>query len=205
MGTEKRLSSAVKELFHIPKLGTIAGCAVEDGKISRSARARVLRNGIVMYAGKLSSLRRFKDDVREVTAPLECGIGIENYNDVKVGDRIEAFEIEQTPDSLGYADRGGADQARSGVGVDQDRRRVAPSIRAAWQRFNVSIAEVAARTSVAGVHRLCDGRIDRAICARNGEGDPHVEPGPAVVSDDVTVVRLDEVEEVDDDEDGANA
>jgi translation initiation factor IF-2 len=99
--TEKRLGTAlVKELFHIPKLGTIAGCAIEDGKISRSARARILRDGIVIYAGKLSSLRRFKDDVREVSAPLECGIGIENYNDVKVGDRIEAFEIEQTPDSL---------------------------------------------------------------------------------------------------------
>ena len=99
--TEKRLGTAlVKELFHIPKLGTISGCALEDGKISRSARARILRNGIVIYVGKLSSLRRFKDDVREVTSPLECGIGIENYNDVKVGDRIEAFEIEQTPDSL---------------------------------------------------------------------------------------------------------
>ena len=99
--TEKRLGSAVvKELFHIPKIGTIAGSAIEEGKISRSARARILRDGIVIYAGKLSSLRRFKDDVREVAAPLECGIGIENYNDVKVGDRIEAFEIEQTPDSL---------------------------------------------------------------------------------------------------------
>jgi translation initiation factor IF-2 len=99
--TEKRLGSAVvKELFHIPKLGTISGCAIEDGKITRASRARILRNGIVIYSGKLSSLRRFKDDVREVSAPLECGIGIENYNDVKVGDRIEAFEIEQTPDSL---------------------------------------------------------------------------------------------------------
>ncbi len=99
--TEKRLGTAlVKELFHIPKLGTISGCALEEGKISRSARARILRNGIVVYVGKLSSLRRFKDDVREVVSPLECGIGIENYNDVKVGDRIEAFEIEQTPDSL---------------------------------------------------------------------------------------------------------
>ena len=99
--TEKRLGSAVvKELFHIPKLGTISGCGIEEGKISRSARARILRDGIVIYSGKLSSLRRFKDDVREVSSPLECGIGIENYNDVKVGDRIEAFEIEQTPDSL---------------------------------------------------------------------------------------------------------
>jgi translation initiation factor IF-2 len=99
--TEKLLGHAlVKELFVIPKLGTIAGCAVEDGKISRSARARVLRNGIVVYAGKLSSLRRFKDDVREVASPLECGIGIENFNDVKVGDRIEAFEVIETPDTL---------------------------------------------------------------------------------------------------------
>jgi translation initiation factor IF-2 len=99
--TEKRLGSAlVKELFHIPKIGTIAGCGIEEGKITRASRARVLRNGIVIYAGKLSSLRRFKDDVREVAAPLECGIGIENFNDVKVGDRIEAYEIEATPDTL---------------------------------------------------------------------------------------------------------
>jgi translation initiation factor IF-2 len=99
--SEKLLGHAlVKELFHIPKIGTIAGSGIEDGKITRSARARVLRNGIVVYAGKLSSLRRFKDDVREVAAPLECGIGIENFNDIKVGDRIEAFEIEATPDTL---------------------------------------------------------------------------------------------------------
>jgi translation initiation factor IF-2 len=99
--TEKLLGHAlVKELFHIPKIGTIAGSGIEDGKITRSARARVLRNGIVIYSGKLSSLRRFKDDVREVAAPLECGIGIENFNDVKVGDRIEAYEIEATPDTL---------------------------------------------------------------------------------------------------------
>ncbi|HTO09732.1 MAG TPA: translation initiation factor IF-2 [Myxococcota bacterium] len=99
--TEKLLGHAlVKELFQIPKIGTIAGSAIEDGKITRAARARVLRNGIVIYAGKLSSLRRFKDDVREVASPLECGIGIENFNDVKVGDRIEAYEIEATPDTL---------------------------------------------------------------------------------------------------------
>ena len=99
--TEKLLGHAlVKELFQIPKVGTIAGSGMEDGKITRQARARVLRDGIVIYTGKLSSLRRFKDDVREVAAPLECGIGIENFNDVKVGDRIEAFEIEATPDTL---------------------------------------------------------------------------------------------------------
>ena len=99
--TEKRLGHAlVKELFQIPKVGTIAGSALEDGKITRQARARVLRDGVVIYNGKLSSLRRFKDDVREVAAPLECGIGIENFNDVKVGDRIEAYEIESTPDTL---------------------------------------------------------------------------------------------------------
>jgi translation initiation factor IF-2 len=69
---------------------------MEDGVRAR----RVVRNGVVIYAGKLSSLRRFKDDVREVVSPLECGIGIENFNDVKVGDRIEAYEIEATPDTL---------------------------------------------------------------------------------------------------------
>jgi translation initiation factor IF-2 len=99
--TEKLLGHAlVKELFHIPKIGTIAGSAMEDGKITRQARARLLRDGVVIYSGKLSSLRRFKDDVREVAAPLECGIGIENFNDVKVGDRIEAYEVEESPDTL---------------------------------------------------------------------------------------------------------
>jgi len=85
----------VRETFSVPKVGTVAGCYVTDGKIERTAKARLLRDGVVIYDGKLGSLRRFKDDVKEVTTGYECGIGIENYNDVKVGDVIEAYQMEQ--------------------------------------------------------------------------------------------------------------
>ena len=81
----------VRQLFQVPKIGTIAGCGVLDGKITRSSEVRVIREGIVIYTGKIGSLRRFKDDAREVAAGYECGIGVENYNDLKQGDILEAF------------------------------------------------------------------------------------------------------------------
>jgi len=89
----------VRETFSVPKIGTIAGCAVIDGKILRNARVRVLRDGVVIYTGKIESLRRFKDDVKEVQTGYECGIGVERFNDIKIGDSLEAFimnEIEAT-------------------------------------------------------------------------------------------------------------
>ena len=95
---EQRLGSAqVRETFKVPKVGTIAGCMVLDGRITRSgdAQARLLRDNVVVWEGKLSSLRRFKDDVSEVKAGFECGIGLANYNDVKVGDVIEVFTMER--------------------------------------------------------------------------------------------------------------
>ncbi len=82
----------VRETFTIPKIGTIAGSHISDGKFSRNAEIRLLREGVVIYTGKISSLKRFKDDVKEVQKGYECGIGIENYNDIKVGDVVEAFE-----------------------------------------------------------------------------------------------------------------
>ncbi|WP_461834841.1 translation initiation factor IF-2 [Desulfothermus sp.] len=82
----------VKETFNIPKVGTVAGCMVIDGKVQRNAPVRVIRDGVVVYTGKIASLKRFKDDVKEVTKGFECGIGIEKFNDIKVGDIIEAFE-----------------------------------------------------------------------------------------------------------------
>ncbi len=82
----------MKETFNIPKVGTVAGCIVIDGKIQRNASIRLLRDGVVIYTGKVASLKRFKDDVREVTKGFECGIGLERFNDIKVGDVIEAFE-----------------------------------------------------------------------------------------------------------------
>jgi translation initiation factor IF-2 len=95
---EVRLGSAeVRQTFKVPKFGTIAGCMVLDGVIRRSgdAQARLVRDGKVVYEGKLGSLRRFKDDVSEVKAGTECGIGFESFNDIKVGDHIEVFTVER--------------------------------------------------------------------------------------------------------------
>lgn len=82
----------VLETFKISKVGTIAGCIVRDGKIARSSKIRIIRDGIVIYTGELGSLKRFKDDVKEVSKGFECGLNITNYNDLRIGDMIEAFE-----------------------------------------------------------------------------------------------------------------
>lgn len=83
----------VREIFKVSRLGTIAGCYVLEGKINRNSMIRLIRNDVEIYEGRLASLKRFKDDVREVQAGYECGVMIENFNDIKVGDNIEAFEI----------------------------------------------------------------------------------------------------------------
>ncbi|BCD67578.1 translation initiation factor IF-2 [Nitratiruptor sp. YY09-18] len=86
----------VRETFNVPKIGTVAGCIVTDGVIERNAKARVIRDGVVIYDSTISSLKRFKEDVREVSKGYECGLMIENFNDIKVGDVIEAYkEIEE--------------------------------------------------------------------------------------------------------------
>lgn len=90
----------VRNTFSVPKIGLIAGCFVSDGKINRSNLARLVRDGKIIFEGKISSLKRFKDDAREVATGFECGIGIENFNDVKVGDVIEAFVKEEVARSL---------------------------------------------------------------------------------------------------------
>ncbi len=90
----------VRQLFKISGVGTIAGCFVRNGVIRRGAKMRVIRDGVEIYNGGLSSLKRFKDDVREVREGLECGIGIENFNDLKVGDLLEAYQIEEVARSL---------------------------------------------------------------------------------------------------------
>ena len=90
----------VRETFTVPKLGTVAGCYVVDGTVKRGAFVRLVRDSRVVHEGKMASLRRFKDDVREVQNGYECGIGIENYNDVKQGDTIEIFEIKETAATL---------------------------------------------------------------------------------------------------------
>lgn len=98
---EKTLGTAeVRETFKVPRVGTVAGCYVIDGVIRRNDKVRLIRDGVVIYEGGLSSLRRFKDDVREVQAGYECGIGMENYSDIKVGDQFEAYEIVETKRTL---------------------------------------------------------------------------------------------------------
>lgn len=90
----------VRETFKVPGVGTVAGCYVTDGKITRNSKIRLIRDGIVIFDGTLSSLKRFKDDVREVSSGYECGMGINNYNDIKVGDVIEGYEITETKRKL---------------------------------------------------------------------------------------------------------
>ena len=94
----------VRQTFKIAKLGTIAGCFVRSGVIPRTGRVRVIRNGVEVYDGTLSSLKRFKDDVREVREGFECGMGVENFNDIKVGDLIESYRIEEVARSLSSAE-----------------------------------------------------------------------------------------------------
>ena len=90
----------VRLLFHVPKVGTVAGCGVTDGKIDRSSKARLLRDNVVIFDGRLSSLRRFKDDAREVLAGFECGLSLEGFNDIKIGDTIESYFVEEVKATL---------------------------------------------------------------------------------------------------------
>ncbi|MCK4573544.1 MAG: translation initiation factor IF-2, partial [candidate division Zixibacteria bacterium] len=90
----------VRDLFKVPKVGVVAGCYVREGRILRNDRIRLTRDGTMVFTGTLRSLKRFKDDAREVKEGFECGIGIEGFNDIKVGDVIEAYEIVETARSL---------------------------------------------------------------------------------------------------------
>jgi translation initiation factor IF-2 len=90
----------VRETFRVPKIGTVAGCMVVDGVIPRSASVRLVRDNRVIYEGKIGSLRRFKDDASEVKQGFECGIGIAGYQDVKLGDVLEVFVVEEVAASL---------------------------------------------------------------------------------------------------------
>ncbi len=86
-------TAEVRDVFKISKVGTVAGCMVKDGKITRNNRIRVIRDGIVVHEGTLGSLKRFKDDVKEVSAGFDCGLNVDGYNDIKIGDVIEAYTI----------------------------------------------------------------------------------------------------------------
>ena len=104
LGTEKSEENVclleVRNTFKISRLGTIAGCYVKSGKINRNTRVRLIRNDTEIYNGAIASLKRFKDDVKEVTSGFECGIQIQNYNDIKVGDIIEGYEIVEKKRTL---------------------------------------------------------------------------------------------------------
>jgi translation initiation factor IF-2 len=91
----------VREVFKISGVGTIAGCYVLDGKISRNTKINLIRDGIVTFTGELASLKRFKDDAKEVAAGYECGMNLKNYNDIRVGDIIEGYEEVEVKRTLG--------------------------------------------------------------------------------------------------------
>ncbi len=93
-------TAEVQETFKISKVGTIAGCIVREGKLQRTAKVRVIRDGIVVYTGELGSLKRFKDDVKEVHVGMDCGLNIQGYNDIKIGDVVEAYTIEEIKRTL---------------------------------------------------------------------------------------------------------
>ena len=90
----------VRETFKITKVGTVAGCIVKEGKVKRNNKIRLIRDGIVIYAGDLGSLKRFKEDVKEVGTNFECGLNIDKFNDIKVGDLIESYEVTEVKKSL---------------------------------------------------------------------------------------------------------
>jgi len=90
----------VREVYKISKVGTVAGCYVLDGVVKRGAKVRLLRDSVVIHDGELDSLKRFKDDVREVKSGFECGLSLKNYNDVQKGDQIEVFEIVEVSRTL---------------------------------------------------------------------------------------------------------
>jgi len=90
----------VRETFNIPRVGTICGSYVTEGLVRRNARCRLVRDGVQIYEGRIGSLKRFKDDAREVQTGFECGVGIDGYNDVKIGDAIEVYELEEQPATL---------------------------------------------------------------------------------------------------------
>jgi translation initiation factor IF-2 len=90
----------VRETFKVSRVGTIAGCSVRSGMITKAGRVRLIRDAVEVYDGTLASLRRFKDDVKEVKEGYECGIGLENFNDLKVGDVIECYRTEEVARTL---------------------------------------------------------------------------------------------------------
>ena len=93
-------NAEIREVFNVSKTGKVAGCIISEGQVKRGAKVRLLRDSVVIHEGSLATLRRFKEDVREVKEGLECGMSFENYQDIKVGDTIECFEIQEIAPEL---------------------------------------------------------------------------------------------------------
>jgi translation initiation factor IF-2 len=93
-------SVEIREVFRISKIGVVAGCYVRDGMIKRESKVRVLRDNVIIYTGELDSLKRFKDDVKEVKNSFECGLSLKNYNDLEVGDLLEVYEVVEIARTL---------------------------------------------------------------------------------------------------------
>jgi translation initiation factor IF-2 len=96
-------TAEVRQLFKVPRVGTVAGCMVTHGELQRRGRVRVIRDGVQVYEGELESLKRFKDDAREVREGFECGLNIRNFNDIKVGDILECYRVEEVARTLSGA------------------------------------------------------------------------------------------------------
>jgi translation initiation factor IF-2 len=90
----------VRQVFHVPKVGAVAGCMVLDGIVKRNSLVRVLRENVVIFSGELDSLKRFKDDVKEVRQGFECGMSVKNFNDIVEGDQFEVFEVTEVARTL---------------------------------------------------------------------------------------------------------
>jgi translation initiation factor IF-2 len=100
-GGEERLGEArILQVFAVSKVGKVAGCLVQDGRVERGANVRLIRDNVVIHEGKLSTLKRFKDEVKEVVVGQECGMAFDNYQDIQKGDQIECFEVETIKRSL---------------------------------------------------------------------------------------------------------
>jgi translation initiation factor IF-2 len=90
----------IRQVFHVSKVGAIAGCYVLDGMVKRGSHVRLLRDNVVIWTGELDSLKRFKDDVKEVKSGFECGLSLKNFNDIKEGDQLEVFEVQEVARTL---------------------------------------------------------------------------------------------------------
>ena len=162
----------VRDTFKVPKFGTIAGCVVTEGRITRAGdtQARLLRDNVVVYEGKIGSLRRFKDDVSEVKSGFECGIGFEKFNDIKVGDVIEVFAMERVAITAGLdvprlpsRARGRSDPRRAGLAAHARRARSRHRVRDADPRPGHPRSAAGARVLHGARRREEPPRRERAL------------------------------------------